>query len=388
VLLVCERRWDNVRLRAMVKVPVCHSWLYSLKIKQTMIQRRAVVDYDWLSDEGLDEAFCLTFARGSSDSLVLTRFGVDPESLRTLDGLAEALDGPFDPAVVAGELAGGWVFVLEDNGFEGSREEVLRAVSAGTEAVSVFTNVNGNARFCHAVDGVVRTQFDPCSASRRWGSDPDALLPLMHEVGMPCGQDDEWFAEGVDAALALAHRITGVPLSAARVAEPVLSGRLVPLLFDPPRGPSWMLREDHELMMAIESADRAMLRRVVAAEARRRAGDAGIAGHPLVAQALDEVERGQTRAVGDDSELGLLLRGLACESRAAGDSLALPTQRHLMTETERQQAFLRHSAGLAVQSALFPDPVRAAYQVLGWVAPHRDATRIARRADILRELRG
>jgi Family of unknown function (DUF6461) len=346
-----------------------------------------MIDYQWLDEKGLGQAFCLTFVRDADALAVLRRFGVDPATLRSVAGIAEAAGGPFDPIIVAGRLDG-WVFVLEDNGFQGSRAEVLRAVSAGTEAVSVFTNVNGNTRFGHAVGGLVRTEFDPCSPARRWGSDPDALVPLMRLVGLPDAEDSGWFSDGLGAALRLADRITGVHLSAERLSGPLSSGRLVPLLSDPPRQPSWMLREDHELMKAIDAAGPAVLRRAVAAEARRRANDAGITDQPAVAQALATVDAGETLTVRDDSELGLLLRDWACESRAAGDSLGLPTLRHRMTDEQRRQAFLRHAAGLAVQAALFPDRKRAAYHVLGWVAPADDPERAARRARILADLRG
>ncbi|AVT28784.1 hypothetical protein C6361_03935 [Plantactinospora sp. BC1] len=346
-----------------------------------------MADYEWLDEHHLREAFCLTFVRDPDEEAVLRRFGVDPTSLRSLTGLAGIGELPFDHLVLAGRLDG-WVFVLEENGFEGSRTEVLRAVSAGTEAVSVYTNVNGNQRFAHAVRSLLRTGFDPGSPVRRWGEAPDALVPLMRQVGLPDTGDAGWSSGGLEAALRLADLVTGVHLAADRLTGPLTTGRLVPLLSDPPALPSWMLRDDHELLTAITSARPELLRRVVAAEARRRADEAGITVEPVVAQALAEVDRGETRRVPDDSALGLLLRELACQADVAGTSLALPTQRGRLTDAQRQQAFLRHAAGLAVLAALCPDPVRAAYQVLGWVTPARDPARVARRARLLSALRG
>jgi hypothetical protein len=342
--------------------------------------------YDWLEDEGLDGAFCLTFARGIDEAESLRRFGVDPATLCRLDNAAEAAERSFEQIIVAGHLDG-WVFVLEENGFEGSRAGVLRAVSAGTEVVSVCTNVHDSADFHHAVDGAVRTGFDPYRPARRWGTEPDALLPLMAEAGL-AGSEDTGLADGgIDGALRLADRMTGVHLTAGRLAEPVLSGRLVPLLGEPPQAPSWLLRRDRELMTLIDAADPGTLRRAVVVEARRRASDAGIDGEPAVARTLAAAERGETGTVPDDSELGLRLREWACESNTAGLSLATPTSRHLMTERQRQRAFLRHAAGLAVQAAFFPDPRRAAYEVFDWVVPARDEQRVARRTLIVAELR-
>ncbi|GAA3749822.1 hypothetical protein GCM10022225_37590 [Plantactinospora mayteni] len=345
-----------------------------------------MADYDWLEEDGLHEAFCLTFVRDPDDSAVLRRFGVDPASLRALTGIARATELPFDHLVLGGRLDG-WVFVLEENGFQGSRTEVLRAVSGGTEAVSVFTNVNSDRQFAHAVDGILRTGFDPSSPVRRWGAAPDALVPLMRQVGLPESGDAGWNDAGLDAGLDLADLITGVHLDADRLTGPLTTGRLVPLLPDPPALPSWMLRDDHELLTAITSAPPELLRRVVAAEARRRADEAGLGTEPVVAEALAEVDRGGTRSVPDDSALGLLLRELGCRADEAGTSLALPTERGRMTDAQRQQAFRRHGAGLTVLAALFADPVRAAYEVLGWVAPARDPARVARRAQFLADLR-
>ncbi|MFY1692211.1 DUF6461 domain-containing protein [Plantactinospora sp. WMMB782] len=344
-------------------------------------------EYDWLDDTNLREAFCLTFVRDRDESAVLRRFGADPASLRSLAGADQATPSPLTPLVLAGRLDG-WVFVLEENGYQGSRIEVLRAVSGGTEALSVYTNVNGNRRFAHAVHGVLRTGFDPGSPVRRWGEAPDALVPLMRRVGLPDRGDPGWSSAGLEAALRLADLVTGVHLDADRLAGPLTTGQLVPLLSDPPELPTWMLRDDQELLTAITTAPPDLLRRVVAAEARRRAVEAGIAIEPVLADALAELDRPERRTVPDDSPLGLLLRELACQSELAGTSLALPTLRGRMTDAERQQAFQRHSAGLAVQAALFPDQVRAAYQVLGWVAPARDPARVAHRARLLAELRG
>jgi hypothetical protein len=345
-----------------------------------------VGDYGWLGAWGLREAFCLTFARDLDDREMLRRMGVDSTTIKAVAELNAAFNALYDHAIVAGRLAG-WAFAFEKNGYEGSRSEVMRAVSTGGAAVSVFRNVNNIARFMYAVDGVVRVECDPYAPSRRYGGEPDALVPLMREIGLNL-DGDGWYPEGLDQALRLADRITGVHLDGERLGAPLSSGRLAPLLPDPPRStsPAWLMREDRELATAIESADEALLRRVTVAEARRSASEAGIAGEPVVAQALAAAERGELSTVDNNSELGLLLRRLACESDAAGRSPAIPTRRHRMTETERYQAFRRHSAGIAVQSAVYPDTRHAAYGVLGDVVPVRDADAVARRARILREL--
>ncbi len=48
---------------------------------------------------------------------------------------------------------------VEDNGFEGWRPEVLRALSGGTQAVSVLDN-DSEGHFSYAADGRVLVQFE------------------------------------------------------------------------------------------------------------------------------------------------------------------------------------------------------------------------------------
>ena len=70
---------------------------------------------------------------------------------------------------------GSWLLVVEVNGWQGSRPEVLRRVSAGGRAVSAYWNVNLTTRFSYAVDGRVLTAFEVMSPDRRHGADPDCL---------------------------------------------------------------------------------------------------------------------------------------------------------------------------------------------------------------------
>jgi hypothetical protein len=90
--------------------------------------------------------------------------------------------------VVLATRSAGWAVAVEDNGWEGSRPEVLRALSRGTQAVSVYRNVNALGYFSDAVDGQVRVRFELLFPQRRWGSQPDLLLPQMRGVGL----DPDW----------------------------------------------------------------------------------------------------------------------------------------------------------------------------------------------------
>ena len=102
---------------------------------------------------------------------------------------------------------GSWLLVVEVNGWQGSRPEVLRRVSAGSRAVSAYWNVNGVTRFSYAAGGRVLTAFEVMSPGRRDGEDPGCLEEAR--AGLP------WDAgERVPLMLALMSRVTGL-----RVAE-------------------------------------------------------------------------------------------------------------------------------------------------------------------------
>ncbi len=75
--------------------------------------------------------------------------------------------------------------------------------------------------FGYATAGRLLTGFDPTWPSRRWGVEPDRLLPSMTEVGMAL--DDAEYVEGTVPALLLAERLTGVTVPPGVLDEPMLS---------------------------------------------------------------------------------------------------------------------------------------------------------------------
>lgn len=115
----------------------------------------------WLRDTC--EAYSVTFAQGLNETELLRRFGGDLSWAQLVqkddwDGLEEL--GLFGQIIQVG-WCDGWAFVYENNGYTGTRPEVLHAVSAGTVAAAVFHNVNAVTRFCYAEDGTVSVNFDP-----------------------------------------------------------------------------------------------------------------------------------------------------------------------------------------------------------------------------------
>src|SRR4051812_26437926 len=89
----------------------------------------------------LEQAMCVTYAQGIDEDALIRAFGGDPAAAepRTLAELEDELNAyPYNrvPSVVLVTRVGDWVVGIEDNGFQGSRPEVLRGASAGGAALS------------------------------------------------------------------------------------------------------------------------------------------------------------------------------------------------------------------------------------------------------------
>ncbi len=110
---------------------------------------------------------------------VAARLGADPTALAPWDrDLARFWDADGATPVLGslapthdGSVA---VVLLEVNGFEGSRPEVVEALSTGAQVWSLFRGVH-SGRFSYAVDGRVLVTFDPGAAQLRDGAAPDTL---------------------------------------------------------------------------------------------------------------------------------------------------------------------------------------------------------------------
>jgi len=162
----------------------------------------AVSREDWCAraaDAGLAEAGCLTAVIGADEDVVLAAFGADPDTRMTLEEWSQG-----GGAVVALVRLGEGVVVAEWNGFEGSREEVLRPASRRGRAASVSWNVNGIVVLSCARRGRTLGQAELV------GLDDEAALPADLLTGLI-----EAERNGVDSVLAgvgAVSRFTGVPL--------------------------------------------------------------------------------------------------------------------------------------------------------------------------------
>jgi hypothetical protein len=108
--------------------------------------------YAWLRDSHLEVAGCVTVVAAADEEGVKTAFGCGEEVWATRNGGTAFLDTEAAHLVVVD----GALVVSENNGFQGSRGEVLRPASQASEtgkAASIFWNVNDAIYFACARRG-------------------------------------------------------------------------------------------------------------------------------------------------------------------------------------------------------------------------------------------
>lgn len=160
-------------------------------------------DYAWWGQSRRPE-FCFSFIAALTPEDVLRRLGLteDPEQ----EGFATVEVGPAD---------GGSVMV-EWGGSAGILRDVVRDLSAGTSMASISRNVNHHSHFVHAIDGRTVAYLDPMFPEWTLSADPGRLRQDLEELGMlpefDPDDDDGFFPQYIEAALALAERCTGVRL--------------------------------------------------------------------------------------------------------------------------------------------------------------------------------
>ena len=100
--------------------------------------------YAWFEETNLSEAACLTFTKHSDLRQVAWAFGGDLDDAVSMD-LAEVYDPEQEGFVASLRQVGEWILVVEENGWQGSRPEVLRRLSGKT--VSLYRNVEAVTAF-------------------------------------------------------------------------------------------------------------------------------------------------------------------------------------------------------------------------------------------------
>ncbi|MFI8090766.1 DUF6461 domain-containing protein [Streptomyces sp. NPDC086080] len=180
--------------------------------------------------EGDFPFYTLTFVRDLSPAELLARMGVDPETLAPRDAREltdEWGDDLFDdeePVVTSG-VDGSWTWAWEQGGVHGLDERILRAVSAGTEAVVLHCNEKPMHWFKYAVGGETVVDFHTLQAIEPTGQDPARLDDVMRPLGLLPGRDAP-----LHSVLALLEEAFDIRLRhPGEVDEERWSGRLLPL---------------------------------------------------------------------------------------------------------------------------------------------------------------
>jgi hypothetical protein len=179
--------------------------------------------YDELMRDGhgLPPAMCWTIIQSSSGPVTLEdvvgRLGGDPDQLEVL-GLDEAYEvGPNDGWIIHLDQVGTSVTMFEANGFQGTRPEVLRALSVEARVHSAYWNVNAVSRLSYAAHGDVVTAFEGVAPRWRTGSRPDALEADLTDLYEALRTPDMSFCAGM---LAVVEHRTGIRLDAGWFTRP------------------------------------------------------------------------------------------------------------------------------------------------------------------------
>jgi len=177
-------------------------------------------DYAWFRRRigSLEVAYCLTLVRGLTPVEALERIDAEPAGRVTgVDAFVTSCPSKhaYGSWYVGATALDDWTLLVEWCGLLGVTTKVIEPLSAGTQVVSHYRNVDAEDRFCWMVDGDLRLQFEPLFAYSRTGSDPDGLVDVMQQVGFDLRDiEDRDFELHTEAAFALAEHLTGVRLTA------------------------------------------------------------------------------------------------------------------------------------------------------------------------------
>jgi hypothetical protein len=266
----------------------------------------------------LGEIFAIAFVRDVEPLDAMRRVGGFTDTLaeRTPKDIGELHnyeDGY--PDVVSALPLGEWTVLVQPTGFW--LETLADALSRGTEAVAVLRHDYATSRFSYAVDGTVVTGFHLNYPQRRYGTEPDRLLPLLREAEFDPDDDSGQYDHTVSRALRLAELITGVAPAFDQVTAPLPS-----VHFDHWFSRTRPSRPENAHALAEE----------IVAELR-------LGNTPGLAAALEAAGRGEPVVVTPESELGRHVREWSTSARQASWSLNDPWGRERMSEDERRRAY-------------------------------------------------
>lgn len=249
----------------------------------------------WVDTSPLSESGCVTVATNADTVAVRLAFGAGDDVVSEVSPSDESF-WDNEPASYwawfSTEPAGaGHVTVIEVNGFQGSRPEVLRSASRASAAglaASAFWNVNGMVIFTCARRGKVIASID---LSILDVDDEDSLTGLPRPLKALARTAVEDGADLPEVAIAMVQKFTGVNVGPE--ALEVGSAHLIWHVVEDFEGygadylPSH-LSDFPQLTSALVALDPVRQRRIAKEATLIAVSEAGLSGHPAVASVLDQ----------------------------------------------------------------------------------------------------
>ncbi|WP_193608282.1 DUF6461 domain-containing protein [Nocardioides lijunqiniae] len=259
--------------------------------------RTTAQDYAWFNDLPVGEAGCVTVVPAADEAAVLTAFGVQPETAWTVDSLEGAISASELPSVewVYVARVGDALVVVEENGYQGTRREVLAPASkaSGThKAAAFFWNVNALTEFAAARRGRIQCSVEILGAEPEdLDGVPRALRRLVLEGG-----SEEGDMLGAGGALVAAY--TEVTLS-----EDMLRGGTVYEIVPPTSALETVDPDDRysglpsRVVESVSALPPATQRRLAEWATAAAAREAGVEAEPAVRRVLAALGTGQPPAL-------------------------------------------------------------------------------------------
>lgn len=258
-------------------------------LPEIVATKRALLKRErWLAD-----TLCWTVIEPLSGGLsvldVIRRLGGDTKAMVPTEVAREAAL-EFDDERLLGTILqmGAPCVILEDNGYQGSRLEVLRALSANARVHNAYWNTTGHGRLSYAAQGAVLTVVELYDDVQRQGVAPDALdddlnLVLGPRTDPPSALRAEF--------LALIESRTAVSLESC-LAHPGPTHVLLPAVKADPRPPGALGQVDPELDVQLRLAPAAVRSAELLRLVRSLSDTFGFADEPAVHAACVQIAQG------------------------------------------------------------------------------------------------
>jgi hypothetical protein len=251
-------------------------------------------DFAWIRDPWLASGASFTFVEDDDVERVAARYGGRLDDAFGIEGavpLEEALEvvdqrvagsrfGAGPPVALFGHRDG-WVLGFDDTSAEMVHDPALEQASQDARVFSVFWNVNFATAFSFAQGGQVQAKFTDGAPTSVHGADPGRIDAVLEGLGW------DGAIQSIASMFALSARLMGQTFTPDWLVGEWLA---VPLVQWPRRrnadGRMLLPQLDGALGDAMRSADQEPLRRATFAAAEYAATAAGIADHPVIAEAL------------------------------------------------------------------------------------------------------